>query len=226
VSEVSPRPDGDPSRWADPSATYDMVAHRYAERFRSELDAKPFDRDLLARFAAAVAAGASGDGPICDLGCGPAHIGAFLREQGARVIGIDRSLGMVAQARLDNPSMAVCQGDMGALGLRQGALAGLACFYALIHVPRSQVPAVLGEMHRVLAVDGMLLLAVHGGEGALHATRMLELPVELDATLFSLPELLGLLEAAGFAAVEAHEREPYVNESATKRLYVWARRDT
>jgi SAM-dependent methyltransferase len=225
MSEVTTRADPDPSRWADPSPTYDVVALRYADRFNQELNAKPFDRELLARFAADLADRSSSTSLVCDLGCGPAHIGAFLHRHGAAVIGIDRSPGMVAQARRLNPSMPVALGDMRELGLRDGALSGIACFYALIHIPRPHVPDVLLELRRVLAVGGALLLAVHGGEGSLHATSMLECPANLDATLFSLTELEGLLEGAGLTVVEAHARDPYDDESATRRLYVWARRE-
>jgi SAM-dependent methyltransferase len=222
MSEPATRADGPPDVWADPAVTYDAVAARYADVFRHELDAKPFDREILARYAGTFAAGTGRDAPVCDLGCGPGHVGAFLAEGGATVFGIDRSGGMCRQARLDHPTMAVGQGDMSALGVLSGSLAGIVCFYALIHIPRVRVAGVLRELRRVLRGGGTLLVAVHGGAGALHATQILEQPANLDATLFSLAELTGLVEAAGFTVVEAHEREPYAGEVATTRLYVWA----
>ena len=69
-----------------------------------------------------------------------------------------------------------------------------------------------------------LLLAVHGGDGSLHASEMVGLPADLDATLFRLPELCELVEGAGLTVLEAHERPPYAQEHATPRLYVWAAR--
>ena len=54
VSNPGPRPDGDATQWADPGPSYDTAAHAYAERFLHELDEKPFDRELLTRFAAAM----------------------------------------------------------------------------------------------------------------------------------------------------------------------------
>ena len=169
MSEPTPQADIGSDRWADPTVAYDAVAARYAGRFLHELDTKPFDQDLLTRFATVLTANrrAHGTGVICDLGCGPGHVGAFLAERGARVVGIDHSRGMVTQARLHYPTMPVGQGDMAALGLLDGSLAGIVCFYALIHIPRAQVPDVLHELHRVLTVGGALLVAVHGGEGLL-----------------------------------------------------------
>jgi hypothetical protein len=67
------------------------------------------------------------------------------------------------------------------------------------------------------------LLAVHGGRGILFADTMLDQPVSLHATLFTLDELRSLVEAAGFDVVEAHERAPHPEEVATQRLYLWAR---
>jgi SAM-dependent methyltransferase len=222
VSPVVPLPDPDPSRWADPSATYDRVAPYYAERFLHELEAKPFDRNLLARFARAVAPPASEVAPVCDLGCGPGHVAGFLAGHGVSVMGIDRSAGMVEEARRHFPEVTFARGDMTSLGRPDASFSGIVCFYALIHLPRPSVPLALAEMHRVLAEGAPLLLAVHGGSGSLHATEMLEQPADLDATLFSLPELTGLLEVAGFALVEAHERAPYEQEVETQRLYTWA----
>jgi hypothetical protein len=46
-------------------------------------------------------------------------------------------------------------------------------------------------------------------------------PADLDATLFSLVELCELIQRAGFAIFEAHERAPYEVEHPTQRLYVW-----
>jgi len=51
---------------------------------------------------------------------------------------------------------------------------------------------------------------------------MLDQPVDLDATLFGPDELAGLLQSAGFELVEAHQRDPYPHEVATRRLYLWA----
>ena len=222
MSEPELRDDTDVALWSDPSGTYDVVAEAYAKKFVDELDHKPFDRDILTRFAATVAPRASKDRPVCDLGCGPGHIGAFVSERGVEVLGVDLSIGMVSQARRTFPWLRFTQGDMTALDRPDGSLAGIVCFYALIHLPRVRVPVALAEMNRTVEEGGGLLLAVHGGEGSLHANEMLEHPVSLDATLFSLSELSELVTAGGFEVKEAHERPPHEQELATQRLYVWA----
>jgi ubiquinone/menaquinone biosynthesis C-methylase UbiE len=214
--------DIDPRLWADPATTYDKVASAYAATFLHELDHKPFDREILTRFAAATRRGSQGGHPVCDLGCGPGHIGAFLAAHGVDTVGIDLSAGMVAQARLSCPALSFRQGDMTALALPDHTFTGIVCFYALIHVPRAQVATALLEMARVLVPGGALLVAVHGGRGTLHADEMVGQPADLDATLFSIAELCELIQRAGFAITEAHERTPYEMEHPTQRLYVWA----
>jgi SAM-dependent methyltransferase len=224
VSEPRPGPDPNPEDFANPLATYDTVAANYAETFLAELSRKPFDRALLNRFAAVVEARATPSAPVCDIGCGPGHIGGHLADQGVPVVGIDLSAEMVAQARLAFPHLSFEQGDMTALDQPDGSFGAIVSFYAIIHLPRARLPIALAEMHRTLVESGELLLAAHGGTGSLHADAMLEHPVSLDATLFELEELTGLVETAGFAIREAHEREPYEAELATQRLYVWATR--
>ena len=79
---------------------YDAVAVEYAERIFNELDHKPLDRELLARFAERV-----GSGPCCDLGCGPGHVARYLHGFGANVTGIDLSARMIELARSLNPGI-------------------------------------------------------------------------------------------------------------------------
>jgi SAM-dependent methyltransferase len=226
VSESDQTRDVEPAQWADPALTYDRVASDYADRFRHELNGKPFDRDLLSRFAAATAAISNSACPVCDLGCGPGHVGAYLATLGLDIIGIDLSAGMVNQARHDHPTLTFSQGDMTSLSLPVESLTAIVSFYALIHIPRARVPRALQEMRRVLVAGGALLVAVHGGDGTLHAEEMVGQSADLDATLFTLSELTGLLEGAGFTIVEAHERAPYETEHPTQRLYLWAIRQT
>ncbi len=139
-------------------------------------------------------------------------------------MGIDLSSGMVEEARRCFPQLTFEQGDMTALPLEDQSLAGIVCFYALIHIHRTLVPVALGEMRRVLTASGQLLVAVHGGQESLHASTMADEPADLDATLFELDELIRSIERAGFDIVEAHQRDPYEHEHPTPRLYVWAER--
>src|ERR1700732_3505110 len=130
--------------------SYDVVADEYVRRIFNELQHKPLDRELLDPVAAKV----RGVGPACDLGCGPGHVARYLHEQGVQMCGIDLSPGMVEQARRLTPAVDFRQGDLSALDVADGAWAGIAGFYSLIHIPPSDLPQALGELHRVLRPGG------------------------------------------------------------------------
>src|SRR2546421_6426894 len=124
--------------------SYDRVAEEYARRIFWELEHKPFDRQLLDRFAARV----QGSGSACDLGCGPGHVTRYLHERGVKVIGIDLSPGMIEQSRRLNPGIIFQQGNMLALDVEDEAWVGAVAFYSIIHIPRDEVVKALVEIKR------------------------------------------------------------------------------
>jgi SAM-dependent methyltransferase len=202
--------------------SYDTVAREYADEIYAELAGKPFDRELLDRFAQRV----RGRGRVCDLGCGPAQIARYLRDRGVDAFGLDLSAGMLAEARRLNPDLQFVQSSMLALGLGAETLAGIAAFYCIIHIPRSQVVAALDEMRRALQRGGCLLITFHLGTEDSHHEALFGRPVSLDVALFSTAEMTGYLEAAGLHTEEVRERDPYAPEIEyqSRRGYILASR--
>lgn len=188
--------------------SYDTVARVYADEIYDELKGKPFDRELLDRFAERV----RGRGPVCDVGCGPGQIARYLRDRGVDALGLDVSTGMLAQARRLNPDLPFVQSSMLALGLGSETLAGIAAFYCIIHIPRAQVVTALAEMRRVVRPRGYLLITFHLGTEDSHHEEMLGQPVSLDVALFTTTEMAGYLQAAGLVVEEVRERDPYAPE--------------
>lgn len=201
-------------------ASYDRIADRYAEALSDELSRKPFDRLLLDTFAGRV----HGCGDVWDIGCGPGHVGRYLHERGISVSGLDFSEGMIASARQLHPDIPFSQGSMLALDLPADSLAGIVCFYAIIHLRRNEALAALCEFWRVMQPGGPLLLAFHGGDGELHATEMLGQPVDITVTLFEGGEMARHAHDAGFIDVDVQERPPYEFEYQSRRMYLTARK--
>lgn len=206
---------------ADLRDSYDRIAQRYADEFFGELSHKPFDCDLLDRFAALVGPGAA----VLDVGCGPGHVGRYLKERGVAAVGLDLSPAMVACATRLNPDMTFTQGSMLALPFADNTFAGIVAFYSIIHLDRADAPLALAEFHRALQPGGWLLLAFHGGQGGVHREEWYGERVSVHATFFALDEMAGYLRAAGFAVVEQHERPPYDGEYQSQRMYTLARKD-
>jgi len=199
--------------------SYDSVAREYADAIYGELAGKPFDRELLDRFADRVRGGR-----VCDLGCGPAQVARYLRDRGVDAFGVDFSAGMLAQACRLNPDIPFVQSSMLGLGLASESLRGIAAFYCIIHIPRQKVIAVLAELHRVLEPGGCLLITFHLGAEDSHHEELFGRPVSLDVALFTANEMWGYLRSAGFHVEKALERDPYAPEVEyqSRRGYILA----
>lgn len=199
--------------------SYDRVAVDYAAQFADELNRKPFDRDLLDHFAGLVRR----RGMVCDVGCGPGHVGRYLHEAGLPVCGVDLSGRLLAEGRRLNPAMSFTQGDMLALPLANESLVGIIAFYSIIHLHRERLPQALAEMQRVLTAGGWLLMAFHDGEGETRADEWFGKPVALSASFFQPNEIQAALEAAGLAVSRVQVRDPYEFES-TRQVYILAQK--
>jgi len=202
--------------------SYDRVADAYAEAIFDELDKKPFDRELLKRFAAAT----SGCGAVVEIGCGPGQVARFLRDLDADVSGIDLSSGMVEQARRLNPNIAFRIGDMTALDCENGSIAAIVGFYAIVNLAPELRRRAFREMARVLAPGGQLLLGFHVGGEVLSESELWGRPIEMDFYLLD-PEIIRAeLQSEGFVVQELAIREPYAPdvEHQTRRAYLWVRK--
>jgi SAM-dependent methyltransferase len=200
---------------------YDRLAGAHAEHIAGELAGKPFDRELLDRFAAL----AGPIGTVGDLGCGPGHVAHYLHERGVDVVGIDLSPGMVAEAERLNPGLPFRVGDMTALNVSDGALGGIVAFYSVIHVPRERHQALFAEWRRVLRPGGLLLVSFHIGESDRHVDDLWDIPVSLDFLFFTPEEVVRAIEGVGLAIVDHIVRPPYPEvEVQTERCYVLARK--
>lgn len=154
----------------------------------------PTDRPASAAlldFMALLPSGAA----VLDLGCGSGAATAVLARAGHAVTGLDASAGLLRVARAAAPSARFIQADFAALGdvVPPGSLDGVWANFALLHLPRAQVPAQLGAIARTLRPGGVFHLALLLGEGEGHDS------LGRFYSHFSAEELHALLQEAGFA---------------------------
>ena len=203
-------------------SSYDRVADAYAAAIFDELKNKPFDREVLLRFARETAE----HGRVCDMGCGPGQVARFLKEAGGDVFGLDLSPGMIAEARRLSPETDFCVGDMTALEMEDESLAGITAFYAIVNLPAELRPQVFREMARVLRPGGLLLLTFHVGGEVLGVSELWGRPITMKFYTLNRDVVLGELESGGFRIEECLERDPYPPpiEHQSRRAYVFARK--
>jgi len=201
--------------------SYDRVAEEYARRLFDELRHKPLDRELLDRFAQRV----KNRGEVCDMGCGPGHVARYLKDAGVTAFGLDLSPGMLEQARKLNPDIAFREGNMLALDIPDGSLAGIAAFYAIVNLSPESLPSVFADMRRVLAPDGVLLLAFHVGDEVIQEDELWGLPISMKFRFLQPAEICRQLETAGLEIEEVVEREAYPDvEYPSRRAHTFARK--
>lgn len=204
-------------------SSYDAVAAEYAEKFSDEMSHKPFDRAMLKWLVERVGT----RGLICDLGCGPGQIAAYLQSLGAEACGIDLSPEMVVQARRLFPDIPFQQGNMVDLAsVADESFAGVAAFYSIIHVPRESLVEAFSAIFRVLKPEGLLLVTFHIGDETRHLDEWWSKPVNLDFNFLQPEPIKANLIEAGFVLSEVIERDPYPPEVEvqTRRAYIFARK--
>ena len=203
-------------------SSYDRVADAYASAIFDELKHKPFDCELLLRFARET----EGRGRVCDMGCGPGQVARFLHQAGADVFGLDLSPGMVAEALRLNPGIEFREGNMLALKLADNELAGIATFYAIVNLSADLRLRSFREMARVLQRGGLLLLTFHVGGETLDVSELWGRPITMNFYLLDREAILRDLVMTGFVIEECLERDPYPRpiEHQSRRAYVFARK--
>jgi SAM-dependent methyltransferase len=189
---------------ADTRGSYDTVAQNYAGLvgdFRAFLDGAPYERAVFGLFTGLVADG--GGGSVADIGCGPGHITAYLRQCGLDAFGVDLSPAMIEIAKRDHPGLPFAVGSMTELGLADGSVAGLVAWYSLIHIPDASLGGVFAQFRRALRPGGLLLLGFHSGDGSRLKTEGYGgHPMKVWVHRRQTAQVAGQLDDAGFA-VEA-----------------------
>jgi SAM-dependent methyltransferase len=201
--------------------TFDAVADLYRERFTAELDGKPYDRALLDDVGARMAAVAGATGsPVLEVGGGPGHIGARVAAQGAPVVVSDASLGQLREARRYDPGRPLVAADLGRLPVRPGSVAGIVAFYCLIYGDADLLDPVLAGWRRALVPGGLVLAAVHAGQGRVHVDDWMGRGVSVTAVLRDPDDVVARFERAGFTVTDRHLRPAYPDEHPTDRFYL------
>ncbi len=144
------------SRINDTVKGYDQIAAEFAARWA----------DLrLERALTTFLGHLGGQRRVLDLGCGPGRDVAFLADLGCHVTGLDLSAGMLAQARRRLPLAPLVRGDQRRPPFASARFDGVWACASLLNLPKTDFPAALSAVARLLGRRGVLYLALKGGQG-------------------------------------------------------------
>jgi ubiquinone/menaquinone biosynthesis C-methylase UbiE len=206
-----------------PRVNYDTIAHLYdTQPYR----AKTVDPELLAFLGQRESLDTLS---ILDVGCGTGNQLVANRAvvPQARLVGLDRSLGMLRQAQSKAPGIAWVQADGAGLPFQGESFDFVTCQYALHHI--QDKAGMLRAVFRVLRRGGRLVLCnLYPQECAdwLYYAYFPE-AYAIDLEDFWPPEaVVALLEATGFVAVTVECQHLRYEQNLRLWLDTVRRRDT
>ena len=130
---------------------YDLMAEQYLATKSGD---DPLSKEALEDLASLLPPAAA----VLDLGCG-AGVPAtrWLAERGFAVTGVDVSAMQLDLARTHVPEATFVKADMAEVCFEPGTFDAVVAFHSIIHVPRTEHPALLGRIHRWLKPNGAFL---------------------------------------------------------------------
>jgi SAM-dependent methyltransferase len=91
---------------------------------------------------------------VLDVATGPGYVAAAAAQRGARVVGVDFSAAMLAEARRHHPAVDFQAGDAEALPFPDGGFDAVVMSFGLLHLGRPD--RALAEAHRMLRPGGRI----------------------------------------------------------------------
>jgi ubiquinone/menaquinone biosynthesis C-methylase UbiE len=199
---------------------YNKAAIQYGESFYYELYFKHLDVKLLDLFCERV----NPEMPICEIGCGPGEISAYLKYKGLNLTGIDISEEMIRIARQLNPHIDFRIGDVFDLQIPDDYFSGVLAPFLFVNYELQEIRKAFLEIHRVLCRDGLFYLSFHAGSERIASNDFLVENNPLEFIFLDVEEIVRILDECGFETIEWIIRSPYKEgESPNKRAYIFAR---
>ena len=204
-------------------AVYDVVAETYVHFAGTDINPAtehPIDRSLLGAFIELVKRQTVRR--VADVGCGPGRAAALMADHGLNVLGVDVSPAMLAIASAAHPHIKFAEGQLDALPIESGELAGVVCWYSIIYTPRHRLIEAFEELARVLIPGGHLLLAFQAEGDPVHREDAFGSGLPLTSYRHSVSDVVSRLEESGFRISATVIREPELEHETTPQGFVVA----
>jgi ubiquinone/menaquinone biosynthesis C-methylase UbiE len=194
------------------ASVYNKIAPIYASTFYSPAD---FICDFLKLLGS--------NGKILDVGCGHGINSNYMRSKGFKVTGIDLSDEMIRLARARYLGIEFDVADMRKMVFDDAHFDGLFISFSLIHLPKIDVLGTLRLFNKLLKKNGIIYVSVQLGKSKeIYQESPLLPDQKLFLNIFSKPEIIHLIEEAGFRIFKMHRRPPRRNEHNYDKFFILA----
>lgn len=181
-------------RTSEPALTTENEStRRFYEEQADVYDAVTSESDLT-RLVDEFRGHVPGAARVLDLGCGPGRDARRLTQVGYRVVGLDYVSRFVKIA-MTRSSARFIAADIRAVPFVRASFDAIWAVASLLHVPKTNIPAVLSALRFVVRPHGVLLASIKAGGGEV---------VNGDGRFYSLyssDEWLALLQRSGWHTV-------------------------
>ena len=145
-----------------------------------------------------------------------------MADHGLDVIGVDVSRAMLGIASAAHPHIQFEEGQLDALPIESGVLAGAVCWYSIIYTPPDRLGQSFDELARVLIPGGHLLLAFQAEAEPVHRDDAFGTQLPLTSYRHRVNEVVCRLEETGFKISTTVVRAPELEHEATAQGFVLA----
>lgn len=148
---------------------------------------------------------------VLDLGCGSGRDAKNFTEKGYSVIGVDLSDKLLEIARENAPQAEFKLMDIADLNFPDGYFDGVWAAGSLLHLPKGEVPGVIGKVYDLLKPEGVFYISVKEGAGEVLKPDERYGYVEKFWSFFRAGEMEKSLERFNFTVLESAIDKPNNN---------------
>lgn len=175
---------------------YDKNSNKYAESAE-----KSPPTEMIIEFMSKLPKSPS----ILDAGCGSGRDSRLLKKEGAKVVGIDISKGLLNEARKRSSEIEYMIGDITAIPFSNNTFDGVWSHASLVHLEKIEdAEKAIHEFNRVLRTDGILHIFTKKQEGDNKTDVVSDSLSNHDRFFryYTESELRNLVETAGFTDID------------------------
>lgn len=196
-------------------AVFDRIGKAYEQAFS--------DREAQLGLGRALIRGLPSRARVLDHGCGAGLPTARqLADAGLEVLGVDESERMLRLAGERVPAARFEQRDLRDLDPTLGTFDAVTSFFALLMLPRADIPGVLAGLAARMREGGLLALGMVAGD--LDGVEIEFLGVPMAVTAYPTPDLSAVVAAAGFDVLQCDEVQVSGAGSTETQQFLLARR--